>query len=270
MLTRPFGSTGTAVSVIGQGTWRMGEARRSLKDEIATLRLGIDLGLTHINTAEMYADGRAEEIVGQAIAGRRSDVFITTKVMPSNAGYPAVLRACERSLRRLNTDYVDLYLIHWWSAAHPVAETMHALEDLVARGVARYIGVSNFDVVQVQAAERALSRERLACNEVPYHLRDRSIEHRLLPYCEAQEMAVVGYSPVDRGTPPRGAIAEIAHRHGRTVRQVALNFLTRRPSLFAVSRASRPEQVREHAAALDFTLTVTEVEAIEGHFRRAA
>jgi diketogulonate reductase-like aldo/keto reductase len=264
MLSRPFGSTGIAVPVIGQGTWRMGETRRSLKDEIAALRLGFDLGMTHVDAAEMYADGRAEEIVGQAVAGRRSEVFITTKVMPSNASYTGTLRACERSLRRLNTDYVDLYLIHWWSPQHPVAETVRALEDLVARGLTRYIGVSNFDVAQMQAAEEALTRERLACNQVVYHLRDRSVENRVLPYCEAHGMAVVGCSPFDRAGVVRGAVADIARRHGRTARQVTLNFLTRRASLFTISQATRPEQVRENAATLEFTLTPEELHEIDG------
>jgi diketogulonate reductase-like aldo/keto reductase len=270
MLTRPFGSTGIAVPVIGQGTWRMGESRRSRKDEITALQVGIDLGLTHIDTAEMYADGRAEEIVGQAVAGRRSQVFITSKVMPSNASYAATLRACERSLRRLNTDYVDLYLIHWWSAEHPVAETLRALEDLVARGLARYIGVSNFDLTQLEAARQALTRERLTCTQVVYHLQDRSAESHIIPFCEGHGMAVVGYSPFDRAPTPRGAVAEIARHYGRTMRQVTLNFLTRRASLFAIPRASRPEQVRENAGALDFTLTLEEIDEIDGSFSKAA
>jgi diketogulonate reductase-like aldo/keto reductase len=270
MLTRPFGSTGISIPVIGQGTWRMGESRRSLKEEIAILRLGIDLGLTHIDTAEMYADGRAEEIVGEAVAGRRAQVFITTKVMPSNASYSATLRACERSLRRLNTDYVDLYLVHWWSHEHPVGDTLRAMEELIARGLTRYIGVSNFDVEQLQAARAALESVRLACNQVPYHLRDRSAEQRILPYCEAHDIAVVGYSPFERAGHTRGPVADIARRYGRTERQVALNFLTRRASLFAISKASRLEHVRENAAALDFTLTPSEIREIEGSFRQAA
>jgi diketogulonate reductase-like aldo/keto reductase len=270
MLTRPFGWTGTAVPVIGQGTWRMGETRRSLKDEITALQLGIDLGLTHIDTAEMYADGRAEEIVGQAVAGRRSEVFITTKVMPSNASYTATLRACERSLRRLDTDYVDLYLVQWWSEEHPVAETVRALEDLVARGLTRYVGVSNFDVAQMRAAQEALTRERLACAQVIYHLRDRSAETHIVPYCEAHGIAVVGYSPFERAGNARGAVAQIARNRGQTARQVALNFLTRRAPLFAIPRASRPEQIRENAAALDFTLTIEEIDQIDGSFSKAA
>src|SRR3989304_4850228 len=142
MITRPFGSTGVQVAVIGQGTWRMGEARAAAKAEVAALRLGIELGLTHIDTAEMYADGGAEKIVAQAVAGQRDKVFIATKVLPSNASYPGTIRACEQSLKRLKIDYVDLYLLHWWSNQHPIGETIRAMEELVARGLTRFIGVS--------------------------------------------------------------------------------------------------------------------------------
>ena len=146
MITRPFGSTGARASVIGQGTWSMGESRRAEDDEVLALRLGIELGLTHIDTAEIYADGGAERVVGKAVAGRRHEVFIATKVSPRNASYAGTLRACEESLKRLKTDYVDLYLLHWWSDHHPVGETMKALEELVSRGLTRFIGVSNFYV----------------------------------------------------------------------------------------------------------------------------
>lgn len=266
MIRRPFGSTGVSVSVIGQGTWRMGESRDAEKEEIAALRLGIELGLTHIDTAEMYADGGAERVVGRAVAGRRAEVFIATKVHPSNASYAGTLKACEQSLRRLKTDYVDLYLLHWWSSQHPVADTMKAMEELVRRGLARFIGVSNFDVAQLKAAQAVLTHGRLACNQVLYHLRDRGIEKDVLPFCEAQGIAVVGYTPLARGGFLRGVVAEIARKHGRTPRQVALNFLTPRPSLFTIPKASRPEHVRENAAALDFRLTPADLRAIEAEF----
>lgn len=264
MITRPFGGTGVEVAVIGQGTWRMGENRGGRKDEVAALRLGIELGLTHIDTAEMYADGEAERIVAEAVAGRRDRVFIATKVLPSNASYAGTLRACEQSLRRLRTEYVDLYLLHWWSSQHPIAETMRAMEELVARGLTRFIGMSNLDVPQMKAAQAALTRERLACNQVLYHLRDREIEGAVLRFCEREKIAVVGYTPLRKGGFLRGVVAEIAKRHGRTPRQVALSFLTRRPSLFTIPKASRPEHVRENAAALDVKLGAAEVRAIEG------
>jgi diketogulonate reductase-like aldo/keto reductase len=267
MVRRPLGSTGVAVPVIGQGTWRMGEDRALRQQEVAALRLGLDLGLTHIDTAEMYGDGGAERLVGEAIAGRREDVFLVTKVLPSNASYQGTLRACEASLRRLRTDYVDVYLLHWWSDAHPIDGTMRAMEELVAKGRTRFVGVSNLDVSQLETARAALGRERLACNQVLYHLRDRSVEKDVLPHCERRDVAVVGYTPLARGGFLRGPIADIARRHGRTPRQVALNFLTRRPSLFTIPKASQPDHVRENAAALDFELTKADVTAIDGAFR---
>ncbi|MBI2458486.1 MAG: aldo/keto reductase, partial [candidate division NC10 bacterium] len=179
-----------------------------------------------------------------------------------NASYAGTLRACERSLKRLDTECVDLYLLHWPSQ-HPIAETMRAMEELVRRGLIRFIGVSNFDVAKLQAAQAALTRERLACNQVLYHLRDRKIERDLLPSCEKHEMAVVGYTPLARGGFHRGVIAELAKKYGRTPRQVALNFLTRRPSLFTIPKASRAEHVRENAAALDFSLSPDDLKAID-------
>jgi diketogulonate reductase-like aldo/keto reductase len=263
MIVRPLGATGMPVAVIGQGTWRMGESASARKDEVAALRLGIELGMTHIDTAEMYGDGGAERVVAEAVRGRRDRVFIATKVLPSNASYRGTLSACERSLRRLRTDHVDLYLLHWWSGRHPIRDTMRAMEELVARGLTRLIGVSNFDVEQLRAAQAALARGRLACNQVLYHLRDRGIERELLPYCEAQRIAVVGYTPLARGGFLRGVVAEIAARHRRTPRQVALAFLTRRPALFTIPKASRPEHVRENAAAADLTLTPEDLAALD-------
>jgi len=266
MITRPFGATGVHVAVVGQGTWRMGEDRGAQKDEVAALRLGIELGLTHIDTAEMYGDGGAERVVAEAVAGQRDRVFIASKVLPSNASHAGTVRACEASLRRLRTDHLDLYLLHWWSATHPIGETMRALEELVARGLTRFIGVSNLDAPQLDAARAALGRERLACNQVLYHLRDRGIERAILPSCERAEIAVVGYTPLARGGFLRGAVADVARRHGRTPRQVALNFLTRRPGLFTIPKASRPEHVRENAGALDFTLAPDDLAAIDAAF----
>jgi len=261
MITKPFGGTGVSIAVIGQGTWGMGESRRTEKQEIAALRLGIELGMTHIDTAEMYADGGSERVVGQAVEGRRAEIFLTTKVWPDNASYAGTLKACERSLRRLGTDYIDLYLLHW-PGRHPIKETMRAMEELVGRGQIRFIGVSNFDVSQLKAAQAALTRERLACNQVLYHLRDRKIERDLLPYCETQNIAVVGYTPLARGGFLKGVVTEIATKHNRTPRQVALNFLTRRTSLFTIPKASQAEHVRENAAALDFTLSPNDLKAI--------
>jgi len=266
VIKRPFGATGVEVPVIGQGTWHMGERASDLKTEVAALQLGLDLGMTHIDTAEMYADGGAERIVARAIAGRRDDVFIATKVLPSNASYAGTIKACEASLKRLGTDHVDLYLLHWWSDRHPIADTMRAMCDLVGRGLVRHVGVSNFDVEQMTAAKRALGDVPLACNQVLYHLRDRSIERDVVPWCERQGVAVVGYTPLARGGFMRGAVADVAKRHGATPRQVVLNVLTRRASLFTIPKASRAEHVRENADALRFTLTRTDVAAIDAEF----
>jgi diketogulonate reductase-like aldo/keto reductase len=262
MITRPFGTTGLEVPVIGQGTWRMGESRREAKDEIAALRLGIELGLTHIDTAEMYASGGAERLVAQAIRGRREQLFIATKVLPENASYAGTLKACEASLKRLDTDYVDLYLLHW-PGRHPIAETMRAMRELVRRGLARHVGVSNCDVRQMDEARVALDDIPLACNQVLYHLRDRTIEGDVLPWCEKHRVAVVGYTPLARGGFKRDVVERIAARHGCTSRQVALNFLTRRSALFTIPKASRPEHVRENASSLDFALTPEDLRALE-------
>ena len=264
MQTREVGSTGNTVPIIGQGTW---EIKRGAID---ALRAGIELGMTHIDTAEMYTG--AEEVVGEAIRGRRQQIFLVSKVVPSNASYKRTLQACDASLKRLDTDYLDVYLLHWWSGSYPIAETMRAMEELVAAGKIRYIGVSNLDVENLKQAQKALTRERIVCNQVLYHLRSRGIENRLLPYCESQNIAVVGYSPFEQGrfpspTSKQGrALAAIAGRHGKTPRQVALNFLTRRPSLFTIPKAGRLEHVRENAGGSGWELTAEDLRLIEQEF----
>jgi diketogulonate reductase-like aldo/keto reductase len=264
VITRPFGPTGASVAVIGQGTWRMGEDAARRRGEVRALRLGIELGMTHIDTAEMYGDGGAERVVAEAIAGQRDRVFLVSKVLPSNASCAGTIRACEASLRRLRTDHLDLYLLHWWSERHPVEETMRAMAELVRRGLTTLVGVSNFDVSQMRRAQAALGDLPLACNQVLYHIRERGIEKDVLKHCERERLAVVGYTPLARGGYMRGTIAEIAKRHGRTPRQVVLSFLTRRPALFTIPKASDPEHVRENAGALGFALTPEELRAIDG------
>ena len=262
MIARTFGATGVPVSVVGQGTWRMGESAREAKREIAALRLGIELGMTHIDTAEMYGDGGAERVVAQAVRGRRDRVFLATKVLPEHASYEGTIAACERSLKRLATDHVDLYLLHWWTGRHPIAETMRAMRTLVRRGLVRFVGVSNLDVPEMAEARRALEDVPLACNQVLYHLRDRAIEQDVLPWCARRRVAVVGYTPLARGGFRKAAVERVARKHGRTPRQVVLNFLTRRPALFTIPKASRPEHVRENAGALDYALDRGDVAAI--------
>jgi diketogulonate reductase-like aldo/keto reductase len=244
------------------------EAERSA---VQALRTGLDLGMTHIDTAEMYGNGRAEELVSEAIAGRRQEVFLVSKVLPSNASYEGTLRACERSLRRLRTDYLDLYLLHW-RGRHPLGETMRAMQALVSAGKIRYFGVSNFDVADVKQAQAAAPGGRLAANQVLYHLGDRGIERKLIPYCSEQQIAVVGYSPFGHGDfPAPGSRAgrllhQIAQRHGRTPRQVVLNFLTRQPGVFAIPKASDPSHVRENSGGAGWTLGAEDLDAIEQVF----
>lgn len=265
---RPFGWTGVQLPVIGQGTWHIGETSGTRTRDVAALRLGIELGMRHIDTAEMYRG--AEEIVGEAIRGvQRANLFIVSKVLPGNADYAGTIRAAERSLRKLRTEYLDLYLLHW-PAAVPIAETMHAMEDLVRAGKIRFIGVSNFEVAEMRAAMAALERERLACNQVLYRLPLRGIEWDLLPFCAREGIAVVGYTPFGYGPAgKRGDLAvlhEIGARHGKTAHQVVLRFLTRAPGVFAIPKASRPEHVRENAAAVDFKLTADDIAAIDRAF----
>jgi diketogulonate reductase-like aldo/keto reductase len=271
MIKRKFSWAGINVPVIGQGTWMIEGRREVEKHAVEALRLGLDLGMTHIDTAELYGDGRVEELVAEAITGRRDEVFLASKVMPSNASFEGTLRACERSLKRLRTDWLDLYMLHW-PGNHPIRETMRAMEKLVDEGLIRFIGVSNLDVEDLMAAESALRNERMASNQVLYHLGDRGIERRLLPYCARREIPVVAYSPFGHGNFPSPdsiggrVLAEIAERHGRTPRQVALNFLTRHPSVFTIPKTTRPERVRENAGGVGWALTREEIAAIDRAF----
>jgi diketogulonate reductase-like aldo/keto reductase len=259
------------VPVIGQGTWMIEGTRDSELRAIEALRTGLNLGLTHVDAAEMYGSGRAEELAGKAIAGRRDEVFLVSKVLPSNASYEGTLRACERSLKRLGTDYLDLYLLHWESS-YPIAESMRAMEKLMDDGRTRFAGVSNFDVDQVKAAQAALRHHRLAADQVLYHLGERGIERKLIPYCQQQEIAVVGYTPFGRGAFPRPdspggkVLRAVAERHGRTVRQVILNFLTRLPQLFTIPKAGDPDHTRENAGGAGWSLSEDDLAAIDRAF----
>jgi len=272
MRTQVFGSLDTPVPVVGQGTWQMHDRGAGARSAGAALRLGIQLGLAHIDTAEMYGDGRAEEIVGEAIAGvPRETLFIVSKVLPQHASYEGTLRACEASLRRIGTDYLDVYLLHWRSG-HPLARTMAALERLVDEGKIRALGVSNFDVDDMEEAQRALERHKLACNQVLYHLLERTVERRVLPYCREHGIALVAYSPFGQGDFPsmrsRGGqvLQALAQRRDATPRQIALAFLTRGDGVFAIPKAERPDHVRENAGAGDIVLRETEIAEIDAAF----
>ena len=285
MIKRKFGWTDVEIPIIGQGTWLIedgsGHLRRNNNNNqiaINTLRIGLELGMTHIDTAEMYGNGRAEQLVGEAIEGRREDVFLASKVLPSNASYERTIRSCRQSLKRLNTDYLDLYLLHWPSGSYPISETMKAMEKLVSDGMVRYIGVSNFGVEELKETEKALRNERIACNQVLHHLGYRGIEKTILPYCAKQEIAVVGYSPFghngslfssssqNKGERVR-LLEGIAKRHGKTPRQAALNFLTsRHPNLFTIPKTSNPNHVRENSESVGWSLADDEVVSINKAF----
>jgi diketogulonate reductase-like aldo/keto reductase len=272
MKRKPFGSTGVDVAVVGQGTWDIPESGARAQEAIRALRRGIDLGMTHIDTAEMYGGGRAEEMTGEAIAGvPREKLFLASKVLPGNASYKGTIAACERSLRRMRVDYLDLYMLHWPSS-YPLEDTIRALETLVTQGKARYIGVSNFDEEDVREAQSHLRNVPLASDQVLYHLKERGPESRLIPYCRKHDIAVVAYTPFGRGRFPReeiepgGVIGRIAAKHGKTARQVILNFLTREPNVFAIPKASRIEHVEENAGAMGWLLDAEDVAALDAAF----
>jgi diketogulonate reductase-like aldo/keto reductase len=258
------------VAVIGQGTWYLDDA--DSETAIATLQRGLDLGMTHIDTAELYGSGAAEELAGAAIAGRRDEVFLVSKVLPQNASLAGTVVACERSLARLRTDYLDCYLLHW-RGLHRLEDTIAAFERLLSDGKILSWGVSNFDAPDLAAVRDIAGEGHPACNQVLYHLRERAIEQAVLPWCEQHGVAVVAYSPFGHagGFPgPRTAgwraLKEIADRRQATPRQVALRFLMRRPSLFAIPKASNPAHVAENAGAGALELSEAELARIDAAF----
>jgi diketogulonate reductase-like aldo/keto reductase len=269
MRLQSFGNTGGEVSVIGQGTWYIDRGNR--KSAVAALRRGIDLGMTHIDTAEMYGD--AELVVAEAIAGRRDEIFLVSKVLPNNASRRGTIAACERSLARLKTDRLDCYLLHW-RGAYPLAETVAAFEELVSAGKIRSWGVSNFDADDLGEMLAVAGQGRIACNQVLYHLGERAIEHAVLPWCEQHGVAVVAYSPFGHNDFPQprsqaGLVLQaIAEAHDASVRQVALAFLTRAPSVFAIPKASTPEHAADNAAAGKLMLGKDEIAALDHAFPR--
>ncbi len=270
MIVRPFGPPGRDVPIVGQGTWNI-PARGERADEAKrALRRGIELGMVHIDTAEMYGDGASERLVGEAIAGfPREQLFLVSKVLPSNARYDATIRACEASLKRMRVDYLDCYLLHWRGNV-PLGETMRALEKLVDDGKIRALGVSNFDVDDLEEARVALERAPIACNQVLYHLGERSIEEHEFPYCRDHGIAIVGYTPFGRGDwtdrPGAHALEEVARKHRATPRQVILAFLTRDPIAFTIPKSSTGAHVEENAAAGDLRLDEEDAATIDEVF----
>jgi len=268
---RPFGSTGLELPVLGQGTWTIERGDR--REAVRALRRGFELGMTHVDTAEMYGDGRAEEVVGEALRGWKGEVFVASKVLPQNASRTGTVAACERSLRRLGRERIELYLLHW-PGAHPLEDTVAGFEELVAAGKVGAWGVSNFDADELARTVAIGGSGGVACDQVLYHLEERAIEHRVVPRCAELGVAVVAYSPFGSDTasfPPGGqggrrALLDLARELGATPRQIVLAFLTRHPSVFAIPKAASVAHVEENAAAGDLVLGEEGVRRLEQAF----
>ena len=267
---RVFGTTGRNVPLVGQGSWRSEES--SAVTVVAALRRGLDLGLTHIDTAEMYGSGDAERIVARAIEGRRDEVFLVSKVLPSHASKRGTIDACEQSLARLGTDRLDCYLLHW-RGSHPLEETVAALDSLAASGKILSWGVSNFDVEDLEEIAAIAGPGHPACNQVLYHVEERAIEHAVLPWCREHRTAVVAYTPFGQSNAPFDpkrasgrVLKDVAAAHGATARQVALAFLLRHPNTFVIPKAARIDRVEDNAGAATLVLSAAEAAAIDAAF----
>lgn len=258
--------SGEAVPVLGQGTWYMGESARRRDAEVAALRLGLDLGLSLIDTAEMYGDGGAEEVVGEAIAGRRDEVFLVSKVLPHNASRRGTIAACERSLERMGTDRIDLYLLHW-RGGHPLADTVAALETLVRDGKIRHWGVSNLDLDDMTELDAVPGGGAVQTNQLLYNLTRRGIEYDLKPWCRERSIPIMAYSPIEQGRLlGRPELRRVAERHGATPAQVALAWLLRQDGVIAIPKATTLEHVRENRAARDLRLDDEDLAALDRAF----
>ncbi|TPI48859.1 aldo/keto reductase [Mesorhizobium sp. B2-9-1] len=258
--------SGETVPVLGQGTWKMGEDRWRHADDVAALKLGLDLGMKLIDTAEMYADGGAEEVVAQAIAGRRDETFLVSKVLPSNASRAGVKRACESSLKRLATDRIDLYLLHWPGSV-PLSETVEAFEALKSQGKIRHWGVSNFDTDEMEDLVGLPSGANVQTNQVLYNLSRRGPEFDLAPWCVKRGIPLMAYSPVEQGALARNARLEaVAARHDATAAQIALAWIMMQDGVIAIPKAGRQEHVRQNAAALDIQLTAEDFAELDRAF----
>jgi diketogulonate reductase-like aldo/keto reductase len=269
---RKFGTTQRQVAAIGQGSWHLELGEESAA--IAALRRGLDLGLTHIDTAEMYGDGAAERIIGKAIAGRREEVFLVSKVLPTNASKSGAMQACEKSLRRLGTERLDCYLLHWRGRI-PLAETVAAFDQLLKAGKILSWGVSNFNVADLD--EITALGGAPACNQVLYHVQERAIEHAVIPWCERHTTAVVAYTPFGQDsnayagkTPGARVLKDIGAKHNASARQVALRFLLRHPDVFVIPKAVSAAHVADNAEAMRLKLSAAELAAIDAAFPRGA
>jgi diketogulonate reductase-like aldo/keto reductase len=257
---------GEAVPVLGLGTWGMAEGKHPREQEVQALRVGLDLGMTLIDTAEMYANGGAESLVGEAVSGRRDEVFLVSKVLPHNASRTGTLNACERSLRRLNTDRLDLYLLHWRGRI-PLRETVGAFEELIRAGKIRNWGVSNFDISDMKEALGLPGGDAVATDQVLYNLTRRGIEYDLLPWCIQRKIPIMAYSPIEQGRALRHpALRGMAERYGATAAQVALAWVLRQDKVVAIPKAGVPAHVQENRRALDLVLTSRDFAELDREF----
>ncbi len=258
--------SGAVLPALGMGTWMMGEVPSRRRAEVAALRLGLDLGLSLVDTAEMYGDGRVEELVGEALAGRRDEVFLVSKVLPHNASLEGTLAAARRSLRRLGTDHLDLYLLHW-PGPHPLEQTLEAFQRLQRDGLIRHYGLSNFDADEMAAAAALPGGEGIAANQILYNLERRGPEQRHIPDCAARGVAVMAYSPLEQGRLPRtGALDVVARRHGVTPAQAALAWVLRLEGVVAIPKAADPQHVRDNAAAAGLRLDAADLARLDAAF----
>jgi diketogulonate reductase-like aldo/keto reductase len=272
---RQLGRTKEKISVIGMGCWGLALSRgtdewargpgfsRSPDEwarEASSLRRGIDLGMNVIDTAERYSSGRSEELVGEAVKGRRDEVFIATKVAPPNLHYDSVIRACKDSIRRLGVSYIDLYQIHWPDPGVPIKETMSAMEKLVHDNLVRYIGVSNFSVSETEAARAALAKNEIASNQVEYSLTDRSVEADILPYCVREKITLIAYSPLAQGHIARSIPADVLQRYRMTPAQAMLNWVTRNEQVVAIPKAGNIRHQEENASSVAVRFSAADYE----------
>ena len=255
--------SGAVMPNLGMGTWRMGENAASRQDEIAALKLGLDLGMRLIDTAEMYAEGGAESVVADAIEGARDGVFIVSKVLPQNASYAGTLSACEQSLKRLRIERIDLYLLHWPSE-HPLDETLRAFTALLQQGKIAHYGLSNFDLDELEGAERLPGGSRIAANQVLYNVARRGIDRKLIPWCQSKNIAIMAYSPLEQGRfYPRAGLRRVAERHDATPAQVALAWTLRHDNVVSIPKAVRRAHVKDNAKAADIVLTEDDLADID-------
>jgi diketogulonate reductase-like aldo/keto reductase len=256
---KQLGDSNVKISEIGLGTWQY-------RGGVESIKLGISLGATHVDTAEMYG---TEEIVGRAIQDEREKVFLATKVSPSHIHYDDLIKAAEGSLRRLGTNTIDLYMIHWPNPRIPIKESMNAMEELVRRGKIKHIGVSNFSVKELKDAQNALTTEEIVSNQVEYNIQNREIEEQLVPYCKKEKITIVAYSPLSRGDlsfDEKGVLDKMAQKYNKTIAQVILNFLTREEHVVAIPKANRSEHVRENCGASGWRLSSEDIREIDEAF----